>query len=261
MAEPVLIAIDARGIATATLNRPEVGNAYNEALLLALIDGLAGLANNPAVRALVVRGAGRHFAAGADINWLAEIAAYPPPRAYDCSYATTLAMARLNEFPKPTFAVIQGACFGGGFGIACCVDVALATPAALFGITEVRVGVAATPISTHMVNAIGLRHTRRYALTGERFGPQEALRIGLVHEVVPAEAMESRLAAILDETLKSSPAAVALTKRSFLSANGLTLDERQMQMLSHEGWTIRATAEAQEGLAAFRAKRAPAWTR
>ena len=170
-------------------------------------------------------------------------------------------MARLNEFHRPTFAVIQGACFGGGFGIACCVDVALATPAALFGITEVRVGVAPTPISTHMVNAIGLRNTRRYALTGERFGPEEALRIGLLHEVVAAGHIEARLAEILDETLKSSPAAVALTKRSMLAANGLVLDERAMQMLSHEGWTIRATAEAQEGLAAFRAKRSPEWYR
>ncbi len=261
MPDPVLLAIDARGIATATLNRPEVGNAYNEAVLLGLIGGLETLARDKSVRDLVISGAGKHFAAGADINWLAEVSGYPPDRAYECSYATTLAMTRLNEFHRPTFAVIQGACFGGGFGFACCVDVALATPAAQFGITEVRVGVAATPISTHMVNAIGLRQTRRYALTGERFGPEEALRMGLVHEVVAADAIEARLAHILDETLKSSPAAVALTKHSFLSANGLTLDERQMQMLSHEGWTIRATEEAREGLAAFRGKRAPAWYR
>lgn len=261
MPEPVLLSVDERGIATATLNRPELGNAYNEALLTALIAGLERLAADRGIRALVVRGAGKHFAAGADINWLAEVAGYPPERAYECSYATTLAMARLNEFPHPSFAVIQGACFGGGFGIACCVDVALATPAAQFGITEVRVGVAPTPISTHMVNAIGLRQTRRYALTGERFGAEEALRIGLVHEVVAAEAVEARLAAILDETMRSSPAAVTLTKRSVLAANGLTLDERAMQMLSHEGWTIRATAEAREGLAAFQARRAPGWYR
>lgn len=261
MSDPVLLSIDARGIATATMNRPERGNAYNEALLQGLIGGLETLAKDKSVRALVVRGAGKHFAAGADINWLAEVSRYAPERAYECSYATTLAMARLNEFHRPTFAVIQGACFGGGFGIACCVDVALATPEAQFGITEVRVGVAPTPISTHMVNAIGLRNTRRYALTGERFGPEEALRIGLLHEIVPAAGIEARLAEILDETLKSSPAAVALTKQSFLAANDLVLDERQMQLLSHEGWTIRATAEAQEGLAAFREKRSPAWYR
>jgi methylglutaconyl-CoA hydratase len=256
---PVLLARDARGVVTVTLNRPQVGNAYNEALLRALIEGLDALRADATVRALVIRGAGKHFAAGADINWLAEVAGYGPERAYQCSLATTVAMQTLNEFPRPTFAVIQGACFGGGAGIACCVDVALATPAALFGLTEVRVGVSPTPISTHMVHAMGLRQTRRYALTGERFGAEEALRMGLVHEVLAADAIEARLAAILDETLLSAPGAVAVTKDSFLGANGLKLDERQMALLAHEGWMQRASAEGREGLAAFREKRRPAW--
>jgi len=258
-APPVLLSRDPRGIVTVTLNRPQVGNAYNEALLRALIAGLDSLRADATVRALVVRGAGKHFAAGADINWLAEVASYPPERAYECSLATTVAMQRLNEFPRPTFAVIQGACFGGGAGIACCVDVALATPAALFGLTEVRVGVSPTPISTHMVHAMGLRQARRYALTGERFGPDAALRMGLVHEVLPAEAIEQRLAEIIDETLLAAPGAVAVTKDSLLGANGLKLDDRQMALLAHEGWMQRASAEGREGLAAFRGKRRPAW--
>ena len=256
---PVLLDVDARGVAHVTLNRPERGNAYNEALLAALIDGLRGLAGDPAVRALVIRGAGKHFQAGADINWLAEAATYAPERAFAASMATTRAMQLLNESPKPTLALIQGACFGGGVGIVCCVDVALATPAAQFGITEVRVGVAPTPISTHMVNAIGLRHTRRYALTGERFGAEEACRIGLVHEVVAAEMLEVRAAQVLDAIYLSAPGAMAMTKKSFLAANGLTLDERDMEILAHEGWTQRASAEGHEGTAAFRAKRRPAW--
>ena len=256
---PILLSRDTRGIVTVTLNRPQVANAYNEALLRALVAGLEGLRADAGVRALVVRGAGRHFAAGADINWLAEVAGYAPERAYQCSLATTVAMQTLNEFPRPTFAVIQGACFGGGAGIACCVDVALATPAAIFGLTEVRVGVAPTPISTHMVHAMGLRQTRRYALTGERFGAEAALRLGLVHEVLPADAIEARLEAILDETLLAAPGAVAVTKASFLGANGLTLDARQMALLAHEGWMQRASAEGREGLAAFREKRRPTW--
>ena len=120
----------------------------------------------------MIKGAGKHFQAGADIRWLGEVAAYPPPENYAASIATTKAMQLLNEFPKPTIALVHGACFGGGVGIVCCVDVAFATPDSQFGITEIRVGVAPTPISTHMVNAIGLRHTRRYALTGERFDAQ-----------------------------------------------------------------------------------------
>ena len=258
---PVLLAIDDRGIATATLNRPHKGNAYNEDLLNALIAGLEDLATKPEVRALVLRGAGKHFQAGADLDWLAVAATYTPEQAYRASMATTRAMQLLNEFDRPTFALIHGACFGGGIGMVCCVDVALATPDALFGITEVRVGVAPTPISTHMVHAMGLRPTRRYALTGERFGATEAQRIGLVHEVVAADAIEARLAHIVDETMLSSPSAIAMTKDSFLGANGLKLDARQMSLLAHESWTQRASPEGQVGLAAFQQKRRPGWYR
>ncbi len=257
--EPVLVSRDARGIVTVTLNRPGLGNAYNGALLEALIGGLQSLAADASVRALVIRGAGRHFQAGADINWLAEAAALPPEAAYEASMGTVRAMQLLNEFPRPTFAVVQGACFGGGVGVLCCVDVALATPAAQFGITEVRVGVSPSPISTHMVHALGLRQTRRYALTGERFDAAEALRIGLVHEVVAADAIEARLEHILSETLRSAPAAVAATKDSFLGANGLKLSAREMALLAHESWTVRATTEGREGIAAFREKRPPSW--
>ncbi len=258
---PVLLSTDPRGVATVTLNRPKVGNAYNAALLDALIEGLTGLAADPAVRCLVVRGAGKHFQAGADIRWLGEVAAYPPAENYAASIATTRAMQLLNEFPKPTIALIHGACFGGGVGIACCVDVAFATPDAKFGITEIRVGVAPTPISTHMVNAIGLRHTRRYALTGERFDAREAERIGLIHEVVPEAEMEAKLETVLDAVFLGSPTAIAMTKSSFLGANDLLLSERQVSMLAHEGWTQRHSPEGREGTTAFREKRKPSWYR
>jgi len=261
MADPVLLSIDARGIATATLNRPEKGNAYDEEMLGALIAGLDRLAADPSVRALVLRGAGKHFQAGADLDWLARAAGYGPEQAHAASMATTTAMQKLNEFPRPTLALVHGACFGGGVGVLCCVDVAIATTEAVFGITEVRVGVAPTPISTHMVHAMGLRHTRRYALTGERFDAAEALRIGLVHEVVAPARAEARLAEIIDQTMLSSPSAIAVTKDSFLGANGLKLSAREMALLAHESWMQRASAEGREGLAAFRERRRPAWYR
>lgn len=257
----VLLDVDDRGVATVTLNRPEVGNAYNAAMLDGLIGGLQRLAGDAGVRCLVVRGAGKHFQAGADIRWLNEVAHYPPAENFSASLATTRAMQLLNEFPKPTIALVHGACFGGGVGIVCCVDVAFATPDAVFGITEVRVGVSPTPISTHMVNAIGLRQTRRYALTGERFDAREAERIGLVHEVVAETAMEEKIAGVLEGIFLSGPEAIAMTKRSFLGANGLLLDERQMTLLAHEGWTQRASAEGHEGTSAFREKRRPGWYR
>jgi methylglutaconyl-CoA hydratase len=258
---PVLVATDVRGVATVTLNRPERGNAYDEALLAALIEGLGRLEHDDAVRVVVIRGAGRHFQAGADINWLGRAAAYPPEQAFAASMATVEATTRLNEFPKPTVAVVHGACFGGGCGIVCCVDVALATPQAVFGLTEVRVGVTPSPISTHMVHAMGVRQTRRYALTGERFDAAEALRIGLVHEVVAPDRLEARVADVLDALFLSGPKAIAATKHSFLAANGLTLDARQKAMLAHESWTQRSSAEGHEGTAAFREKRHPAWYR
>ena len=257
--QSVLLSVDPRGVATATLNRPRVGNAYHEEMLQELIDGLTHLATDDKVRALVIRGAGKHFQAGADINRLNRATDYPPDRNYAASVATTRTMALLNEFPKPTIAIIHGGCFGGGVGIACCVDVAFCTPDAVFGISEVRVGVAPTPISTFMIGAIGLRQTRRYALTGERFGAAEACRIGLVHEVVAADAMEEKLASVLDAIFLSGPGAMAVTKDSFLGANGLKLSEREISLLAHEGWMQRHSAEGHEGTAAFREKRLPAW--
>jgi methylglutaconyl-CoA hydratase len=256
---PLLVTRDARGVVTATLNRPALGNAYNGAMLEALIAGLDALSRDATVRALVIRGAGKNFQAGADIHWLSAAAAAPPHEAHAASLLTTRAMQALNEFPRPSFAVIHGACFGGGTGIACCVDVALATTGASFGITEVRVGVSPSPISTHMVHAMGLRHARRYAITGERFGPEEAMRIGLVHEVHAPESVEARLEEILAATLLSAPGAISVTKASLLGANGLTLDQRRMEELARESWMQRASEEGREGLAAFREKRRPRW--
>jgi methylglutaconyl-CoA hydratase len=254
-----LLTTDARGIATLTLNRPEVANAYDEDLLRALTSALEALGKDDAVRALVIRGAGKHFQAGADLNWLNRLSRQGPEENYTASIITVRFSKTLNELPKPTIAVVHGACFGGGCGIACCVDIALATPDALFGISEVRHGIAPTPISTHMVNAIGIRQARRYALTGERFGADEALRMGMVHEVVPAARMEARLAEVLDAIILSAPGAIARTKLSMLGANGLLLDEREAELLAHEGWMQRQSPEGQEGTTAFREKRKPKW--
>jgi methylglutaconyl-CoA hydratase len=146
-----LLATERRGVATLTLNRPEVANAYDENLLRAMTAALDGIATDDAVRALVIRGAGKHFQAGADINWLNRLSHLGPEENHTASIVTVRFSKTLNELPKPTIAVIHGACFGGGVGIACCVDVALATPDALFAISEVRHGIAPTPISTHMV--------------------------------------------------------------------------------------------------------------
>ncbi|WP_439580395.1 enoyl-CoA hydratase-related protein [Elioraea sp.] len=258
-AAPVLLELDARGIARVTLNRPKVNNAYDEEMLAALQDGLARIATDPAVRVVVIAGQGKHFQAGADITWLARAAEYAPERGYVASMATTRTMQMLNELPKITIAKVRGGCFGGGAGVVCCCDVAVAEEGAIFGLTEVRVGVAPTPISTHMVHALGLRQARRYGLTGERFGAAEALRIGLVHEVVPADRLDARVDEIADEALMAAPGAVARSKASMLGATGWTLDAGTMSWLAYDSAMQRASDEGREGLAAFREKRRPIW--
>jgi methylglutaconyl-CoA hydratase len=256
---PLLLSRDQRGIVTMTLNRPAVGNAYDLDMLHRLRETLERLAEEDGLRALVLRGAGRHFQCGADLNWMAEAALYPPDQARAASLASVMAFQRLQEFPAPTLAVVQGGCFGGGCGLVCCVDIALATPAAIFGLGEVRAGMAPTPISRQLVQAIGLRQARRFALTGERFDAATALRIGLIHELVEAEDMEARLAAVLTEVLAAAPGATAVAKRSLLRANDLLQTESEANLLADESWQQRATAEGREGLAAFREKRPPAW--
>jgi len=258
-AQPVLLEIEPRGVARVTLNRPQVNNAYDEDMLAALQEGLARLGADPAVRVVVIAGQGRHFQAGADIGWLARAADYAPERAYAASMATTRTMQILNELPKITVAKVRGGCFGGGAGVVCCCDVAIAEEGAIFGLTEVRVGVAPTPISTHMVHALGLRQARRYALTGERFGAAEALRIGLVHEVVPADRLDARVEEVVSEALMAAPGAVARAKASMLGATGWTLDAGTLAWLAHDSAMQRASAEGREGLAAFREKRRPSW--
>lgn len=257
--EPVLVTADARGVASVTLNRPQVNNAYDGAMLAALGEGIGRLAADPAIRAIVIRGAGRHFQAGADLGWLRAAAEAGPEEAFAASMGTTGAMAALNECPKPTLALVNGACFGGGCGLIACCDVAIAADDAVFGLTEVRVGVAPSPISTHLVAALGMRQARRYAITGERFDGAEALRIGLVHELARPDALDARGSAIVAEILKSAPGAIARTKASLLAANGAVLEDARLQHLAHDSWLQRSSAEGREGLAAFAQKRKPAW--
>jgi len=246
-------------VARLILNRPERGNAYDEALLGELETALERLATEPALRAVVITGAGRHFQAGADIDWLAATAEAPPEAAFRAAMATTRTMQRLLAFPLPTLALIDGACFGGGVGLVAACDIALASSRAVFALTEVRLGVAPTPIASLLVATIGLRAARRYALSGERFDAEEALRIGLVHEVLAPEALAGRAETLLAELRAGAPGAIALTKRALLASPHALLDAREMALLAHESWMQRSSAEGRAGIAAFRARRPAPW--
>src|SRR5215470_14852755 len=209
---PVLWAIDERGVATVTLNRPEVNNAYDGGLIQGLLNAMDALAGAPALRAVVIKGNGRHFQAGADLKWIDTVRHASPEENVRVSRATAEAVQRLNRAPVPTVALVQGGCFGGGTGIVAACDVVVAADNAIFSIAEVRWGLTAAIIIPQLNDAIGLRQVRRYALTGERFRAEEARRIGLVHEVVALAELAAAGARIVDQLLANGPEALAETK-------------------------------------------------
>jgi methylglutaconyl-CoA hydratase len=256
---PVLWAVDARGVATVTLNRPEVNNAYDGGLiegLLAAMDALSGAAG---LRAIVLKGNGRHFQAGADLKWVNAVRDASPAENVRVSRATADAVQRLNRAPVPTVALVQGGCFGGGTGIVAACDVVVAADNAIFSIAEVRWGLTAAIIIPQLNDAMGVRQVRRYALTGERFGAEEARRIGLVHEVVPFAELEAAGARIVGQLLENAPDALAQTKAQVLASAFADLDEPAFAALVEAHAAKRQTAEAAEGLASFKEKRAARW--
>ncbi|HYS85611.1 MAG TPA: enoyl-CoA hydratase-related protein, partial [Bradyrhizobium sp.] len=190
-ANPVLWNLDERGVATVTLNRPEVNNAYDAGLIHGVLSAMDELGKKTQLRVVVLKGNGKHFQAGADLKWINAVRPQSPDENEAVSKATFEAVQRLNRLPVPTVALVQGGCFGGGTGVISACDVVIAADNAVFSITEVRWGLTAAIIIPQLCDAIGVRQVRRYALTGERFGAQEALRIGLVHEVVPLADLEN----------------------------------------------------------------------
>jgi methylglutaconyl-CoA hydratase len=255
----VLSTIDERGVATLMLNRPEVHNAYNGAMIDALIETASALAADGRVRLLVLRANGKHFQAGADLAWLREIAGFALEDNVAFSRRTTLAMRALNAFPRPTLALVHGACYGGGVGMVACCDIAIATASARFALSEVRWGVIPAPIIPQLCAAMGVRSLRRYGITGERFDAAEAQRIGLVHEVCADDSLDRAAAPIVEAVLKSAPNAVRDSKQLVLAHAGLDLSDQQVEALSVQAALRRASAEAAEGLASFRDQRDPAW--
>jgi methylglutaconyl-CoA hydratase len=256
--DPVLCSVDDRGVAHVTLNRPEVYNAYNGALISGLLETYDALAGKN-LRAVVIGGEGKNFQAGADINWLDAVRRSSPQENLDASRMTAEAVQRLNLLPVPTVALVQGACFGGGTGIISACDIVIAADNATFSIAEVKIGVAGTIIIPQLNDAISLRQVRRYALTGERFDAKEALRIGLVHEIVPLAELEAAGERIVGHLLSCGPDAIAQTKLCALRHAWSDLGEDAFSALIEAHSLKRQSEEAAEGFAAFREKRPPRW--
>jgi methylglutaconyl-CoA hydratase len=256
---PVLLNIDDRGVARVVLNRPERNNAYDGALIQALLAALDTLEKTHGLRAVVVSAKGRHFQAGADLTWIDAVRTASREDNIAASRATARAIWRLNAAPVPTVALVQGACFGGGTGLLAACDVVIAAEDAVFSIAEVRWGLTAAIIIPQLNDAIGVRQVRRYALTGERFSAAEARRIALVHEIVPAAELEAAGARLVDQILQNGPEAIAQTKALALESAWTRLDESAFTRLVESHAAKRQSAEAAEGLASFAQKRAAKW--
>jgi methylglutaconyl-CoA hydratase len=256
---PVIWELDARGVASVTLNRPKVNNAYNAELVQGVLNAMDDLGTKPNLRVAVLRGNGKHFQAGADLSWLNAVAGQSVNENIVASRATAEAVHRLNNLPIPTVALVQGGCFGGGTGIISACDVVVAADNALFSIAETRWGLMAGIIIPQLNDAMSVRQVRRYALTGERFGAEEARRIGLVHEVVPLAELEAAGARIVDHLLQNAPEANAQTKAVAIEHAWGNMTTQGFNRLIEQHAAKRRSAEAAEGLASFREKRAAAW--
>jgi methylglutaconyl-CoA hydratase len=260
MNNPVLWTLASNGAATVTLNRPNVGNAYNDELIRGLHACMDALGAEPTLRVVVITGAGKQFQAGADLKWLNGVRAQPPAANVEASRLTAAAVDRFNRLPVPTVALVQGFCVGGGTGLIAAADVVIAADDARFAISEVRWGLTAAIIIPQLNDAIGIRQVRRYALTGERFDAAEARRIGLVHEVVPRDQLEARGAEIVALLLANGPVAMAETKAFALDYAVGKLAGSDMSKLVQSHSDKRQTEEAAEGLASFAEKRSARWS-
>jgi len=257
----VEVATDERGVATVTMDRPDKHNAFNEALVADLKEAFDRLARNPLIRIVVLTGAGKSFSAGADLNWMQEMANYSMDA--NLGDATRLAdmLHALDTLPQPTVARVNGAAYGGAVGLIAACDIAIAADDAKFGITEVQLGLIPSVISPYVLRAIGLRQARRLGLTGERIGAEAAQRIGLVHEVTKPKRLDETVGAVVKNLLAGAPGAQEELKRLFrdiweLDRTGAAARADTAERIGRR----RATDEAREGMAAFLEKRRPDWS-
>jgi len=251
----------ADGVATVTLARPEVHNAFDEALIAELTRALKALDADPAVRVVVLCGEGRSFCAGADLTWMQRMAGYDHAANLADAGALAAMLAALDRSTKPTIARVHGAAYGGGVGLVACCDIAVAAEDAVFALSEARLGLIPATIGPYVVAAIGRRAARRYFLTAERFGAADALAIGLVHAVVPAAGLDARVRELADQLLAAGPRAQAESKALIRAVAGRPIDDTVIADTVEWIAAVRASPEGREGIAAFLARRPPAWQR
>lgn len=253
------IAIDARGVARVQMNRPEVFNAFDETMIAELGQAFDRLGTDPAVRLIVLSGAGKAFSAGADIQWMRRASEATHEWNLEDARGFAAMLHRIAVCPKPTLARVQGVALGGGVGLTAACDIAIASDDAKFAVSEARFGILPAVIGPYVMNAVGPRQARRLALTASRIPAAEALAMGLVHEVVAPGALDEAVDRWIAELLMNSPQAQAEIKKLFeqLEVGPITNGVRELtaQTISR----VRMGDEAREGFAAFLGKRPAAW--
>lgn len=246
-------------IARITLTRPEVRNAFNDAVIQQLKAAFETVGAMEDVRAVVLAAEGPAFCAGADLNWMRRMADYTrEENIADAGQLAAMLMA-IYECPKPTIAAVQGDVFAGGMGLVAACDMAVSVRTATYCLSEVKLGLIPATISPYVIRAMGARAAHRYFLTAERFSAEEAHRIGFVHELVDADALDAKVAELAQALVSASPAAVRACKKLVQDVAGREIDAQLIATTVEGIAEIRASDEGREGVASFLQKRKPAW--
>lgn len=249
------------------LNRPELHNAFGDLMIAELIQALDALAAMPNLRVLLLESTGKNFSAGADLNWMRAMAQKDYQQNLTDAGALALLMQKLNSFPLPVIALVQGAAFGGAVGLVACCDMAIATPKASFCLSEVKIGLIPAVISPYVVRAIGERASRRYFTTAERFDAATALQLGLISEIAVSDIagseeqadLRAKAQPLINAIIANSPQAVVAAKALVAYVADAPLAPDTIAETSRRIAAIRVSSEGQEGLTAFLDKRTPAW--
>jgi methylglutaconyl-CoA hydratase len=246
-------------VATVTLDRPDVRNAFNDATIAELALAFDELGRDEDVRAIILAANGPAFCAGGDLNWMKAMAGYSDSENYDDALKLADMLRTIYMCPKPVVARIQGDCYAGGMGLVAACDIAVAVDGANFCLSEVKLGLIPATISPYVIKAMGENAARRYFLTAERFTAQEAHRIGLIHELTSADDLDARVAAIIKSLVANSPNAVREAKVLVRDMVNLPVSRELMADSARRIAAIRASGEGREGVASFLEKRKPSW--
>lgn len=261
MSEHFLVDQEKNGVCTITLNRPDVHNAFNDEMIKGLTDEFLRINDDEHVRLVVLKGEGKSFCAGADLNWMKRMKDYTREENYLDSQALAQMFEAMDLLSRPLIGVVHGAVLGGGTGIVGACDYVIAEEKTSFGFTEVRLGLVPAVISPYVIHKIGYSNARAFFLSGTKFGAQKALEMGLVHQVSLASDFAEDVQTCIKSFLKAAPLAQREAKRLIRGVRDLSYygDEKVRDFTCQTISTIRVSDEGQEGMSALLEKRKPKW--